>query len=195
MPLVLLAVADGSEDIETVTLIDVLRRADITVSVASVMSDVSVTLARGTRLVADKCLSAIDPESEFDAIVLPGGMPGAERLRDSEALTALLKRQRRRDAWIAAICAAPGVALAAHDLVRGYMVTGFPAFQGSLVDAGGHLSQHPVVEDGRLLTSQGPATAMGFALHLVGLLVDEATERRIAEGLLAASQESALQRH
>ena len=57
------------------------------------------------------------------------------------------------------------------------------------------LSQHPVVEDGRLLTSQGPATAMGFALHLVGLLVDEATERRIAEGLLAASQESALQRH
>ncbi|MDW5378075.1 DJ-1/PfpI family protein [Halomonas sp. HP20-15] len=195
MPKVLLAVADGSEDIETVTLIDVLRRADIQVSVASATSEVTLTLARGTRLIADTRLADIDPDSEFDAIVLPGGMPGAERLRDSETLTTLLQRQRQREGWIAAICAAPGVVLAAHDLVRGYMVTGFPAFQAALNDAGGHLSQHPVVEDGRLLTSQGPATAMGFALHLVGLLVDEATERRIAEGLLAASQESALQRH
>ena len=195
MPQVLLAVADGSEDIETVTLIDVLRRADIKVSVASVTHETTLTLARGTRLVADTCLADIEPASEFDAIVLPGGMPGAERLRDSEALTALLQRQRRREGWIAAICAAPGVVLATHDLVRGYMVTGFPAFQAALIDAGGHLSQHPVVEDGRLLTSQGPATAMSFALHLVGLLVDEATERRIAEGLLAASQESVLQRH
>ncbi|WP_210725812.1 DJ-1 family glyoxalase III [Modicisalibacter radicis] len=195
MPQVLLAIADGSEDIETVTLIDVLRRADIAVSVASVTTDVTVTLARGTRLVADKCLTAVDPDSEFDAIVLPGGMPGAERLRDSEALSALLKRQRQREGWIAAICAAPGVVLAAHDLVRGHMVTGFPAFQAALTDAGGHLSQHPVVEDGRLVTSQGPATAMGFALHLVGLLVDEATERRIAEGLLVVGRESDLQRH
>ncbi|MEC9484231.1 MAG: DJ-1/PfpI family protein, partial [Halomonas sp.] len=63
-------------------------------------------------------------------------------------------------------------------------VTGYPAFQAPLAGAGGHLSQRSVVEDRRLVTSQGPATAMAFALHLVGVLVDQATEARIAEGLL-----------
>ncbi|MBZ9557030.1 MULTISPECIES: DJ-1 family glyoxalase III [unclassified Modicisalibacter] len=184
MAKVLLAVADGSEDIETVTLIDVLRRADVRVTVASVMAEPVVTLSRGTRLVADTRLEALDEDADFDAIVLPGGMPGAEHLRDTGHLTALLQRQRDGGGWIAAICAAPGIVLARHDLVRGHVVTGYPAFQAALEDAGGHLSQQPVVEDGRLLTSQGPGTAMAFALHLVRLLVDDATERRIAEGLL-----------
>lgn len=184
MAKVLLAVADGSEDIETVTLIDVLRRADVRVTVASVMAEPTVTLSRGTRLVADARLDAVDREADFDAIVLPGGMPGAEHLRDADPLIALLQRQRDRDGWIAAICAAPGIVLARHGLVRGFVVTGYPAFQAALEEAGGHLSQQPVVEDGRLVTSQGPGTAMAFALHLVRLLVDEATERRIAEGLL-----------
>lgn len=181
---VLLPVADGSEDIETVTLIDVLRRAEVEVVVASVMTETVVKLARGTRLIADTCLSELDDSLEFEAIVLPGGMPGAATLRDSEALTARLKRQREHQGWIAAICAAPGVVLARHDLVRGHDVTGYPAFQGALIEAGGHLSQDGVVEDGRLVTSQGPATAMAFALHLVGLLVNERTQARIAEGLL-----------
>ncbi|MBZ9538358.1 DJ-1/PfpI family protein [Modicisalibacter tunisiensis] len=184
MTQVLLPVADGSEDIETVTLIDVLRRADVQVTVASVMAQPTVTLARGTRLSADTCLAELAPERDFEIIVLPGGMPGAEHLRDSLDLAERLHRQRRGDGWIGAICAAPGVVLAPLDLVQGYVVTGYPAFQAALVEAGGHLSRQPVVEDGKLVTSQGPATAMAFALHLVGLLVDEATERRIAEGLL-----------
>lgn len=181
---VLIPVADGSEDIETVTLIDVLRRAEIEVTVASVTTETVVTLARGTRLVADTCLSTLDTAQAFEAIILPGGMPGATALRDSEALTARLRQQRERQGWIAAICAAPGVVLAHHDLVRGYNVTGYPAFQGALIEAGGHLSQESVVEDGRLVTSQGPATAMAFALHLVGLWVGARTRERIAEGLL-----------
>ncbi|TDX30927.1 4-methyl-5(b-hydroxyethyl)-thiazole monophosphate biosynthesis [Modicisalibacter xianhensis] len=184
MAKVLLPVADGSEDIETVTVIDVLRRAEVDVLVASVMREVDVTLARGTLLTADVTLDAIEESREFDAIVLPGGMPGASRLRDSETLKQRLLQQREAQRWIAAICAAPGVVLAAHDLVRGHDVTGYPAFQAPLADAGGHLSQRCVVEDRRMVTSQGPATAMAFALHLVGLLVDEETEARIAEGLL-----------
>ena len=184
MAKVLLPVADGSEDIETVTIIDVLRRAEVDVLVASVMREVDVTLARGTLLTADVTLDAVDETQTFEAIVLPGGMPGASRLRDSETLKQRLLQQREAQLWIAAICAAPGVVLAAHDLVRGHDVTGYPAFQAPLADAGGHLSQRCVVEDRRLVTSQGPATAMAFALHLVGLLVDEETEARIAEGLL-----------
>lgn len=184
MAKVLLPVADGSEDIETVTLIDVLRRAEVEVTVASVMPGPAVKLARGTRLTADTCLSEMEDSLDFDAIVLPGGMPGAAALRDSKALAVRLERQRKRQGWIAAICAAPGVVLASHDLVRGYDVTGYPAFQGALIEAGGHLSQDSVVEDGQLITSQGPATAMAFALHLVGRLVDERTQARIAEGLL-----------
>ncbi|MCG7598702.1 DJ-1/PfpI family protein [Halomonas sp. McH1-25] len=184
MAKVLLPVADGSEDIETVTVIDVLRRAEVDVLVASVMREIEVTLARGTLLTADVTLDAVDESQSFDAIVLPGGMPGASRLRDSETLKERLLQQREAQRWIAAICAAPGVVLAAHDLVRGHDVTGYPAFQAPLADAGGHISQRCVVEDRRLVTSQGPATAMAFALHLVGLLVDEETEARIAEGLL-----------
>lgn len=181
---VLLPVANGSEDIETVTLIDVLRRAEISVVVASVEAGDSVTLARGTRLIADIPLNELDDGLVFDAIVLPGGMPGAVALRDDRTLATWLARQREARRWIAAICAAPGVVLAAHDLVRDYEVTGYPAFQAALVEAGGHLSQRPVVEDRLLITSQGPATAMAFALHLVARLVDERTAARIAEGLL-----------
>lgn len=184
MAKVLLPVADGSEDIETVTLIDVLRRAEIEVTLASVTADTGVTLARGTRLIADTRLDALDDTLEFDAIVLPGGMPGATALRDSAALAERLRRQRERQGWIAAICAAPGVVLASHDLVRSHDVTGYPAFQAALMEAGGHLSQRSVVEDRRLITSQGPATAMPFALRLVQVLIDRSTAARIAEGLL-----------
>ncbi|GAB2804388.1 DJ-1/PfpI family protein [Halomonas shantousis] len=184
MPHVLLPIAHGSEDIETVTLIDVLRRAEVEVCVASVEDEETVTLARGSRLVADVRLNSLREDQVYDLIVLPGGMPGAERLRDCQALRGFLTRQQEEGRWIGAICAAPGVVLAAYDMVRERAVTGFPAFQTPLEDAGGRLAHMAVVEDGRLITSQGPGTALTFALHLVRRLVDDATARRIADAML-----------
>ncbi|MHB0774163.1 DJ-1 family glyoxalase III [Halomonas sp. WWR20] len=184
MPQVLLPIAHGSEDIETVTLIDVLRRAEIEVCVASVEEEETVTLARGSRLVADVRLSSLREDQVYDLIVLPGGMPGAERLRDCLPLRGFLTRQQEAQRWVGAICAAPGVVLAAYDMVRGRAVTGFPAFQAPLEEAGGRLTHMTVVEDGWLITSQGPGTAIPFALHLVRRLVDDAAAHRIAEAML-----------
>ena len=114
---VLVPIADGTEEIEAVTLIDVLRRAGVQVTVASV-SALQVTASRGVKLVADKLIADCKNEP-YDLIVLPGGMPGAEHLRDCTALIALLKAQQQGGKLYGAICASPAVALAPHGLLDG----------------------------------------------------------------------------
>jgi 4-methyl-5(b-hydroxyethyl)-thiazole monophosphate biosynthesis len=163
---VLVPIADGTEEIEAVTIIDVLRRSGARVTVASV-DNLQVTASRGVKLVADctidECL-----EHTFDLVALPGGMPGAEHLRDSELLKQLLTRQRDQGRYFAAICAAPAVVLEHHGLLQGIKATTHPAFVERLADASAALS--PVVVDGNCITSRGPGTAMVFALELVNTL-------------------------
>ncbi|KZY20601.1 MULTISPECIES: DJ-1 family glyoxalase III [unclassified Alcanivorax] len=133
MPTALIPIADGSEDIETVTLIDVLRRAGVEVTVASVTGTPDIVAARGTRIRADALIDDVMAQ-DFDLIVLPGGMPGAKALADSKKLIDKLHGQRDSGRLYGAICAAPAVALAPHGLLDGVAATGHPAFTDALPD-------------------------------------------------------------
>ena len=163
---VLVPIANGSEEIEAVTVIDVLRRAGAQVTVASV-GDLQVTASRGVKLMAD-CVIDDCMDLTFDLVALPGGIPGAEHLRDSESLKQILIRQRDAGRLYAAICAAPAVVLEHHGLLQGRKATTHPAFVERLSDASSVPS--PVVVDGNCITSRGPGTALVFALELVNAL-------------------------
>ncbi len=163
---VLVPIADGTEELEAVTIIDIMRRAGADVIVASV-DQLQVTASRGVKLVAD-CLIGDCAGESFDLIALPGGMPGAEHLRDSKVLVELLKQQRKEDKLYAAICAAPVVTLQPHGLLKQRKATCHPARQKDLDNP--EAANERVVIDDNLVTSQGPGTALVFAMTLVQLL-------------------------
>ncbi|QMV62582.1 DJ-1 family glyoxalase III [Pseudomonas berkeleyensis] len=177
----LIAVADGSEDLECVTLIDVLRRAEIEVVLASVEDRRMITCARGTRLTADAMLLDVLAQ-DFDLIVLPGGMPGAQRLADFEPLAERVRKQAKAGELFAAICAAPAVALQHYGVLRQRRMACYPSFSDRL--SGCSFVDEPVVVDGNCITSQGPGTALAFALTLVEQLVGRSTRNEVAKAML-----------
>jgi 4-methyl-5(b-hydroxyethyl)-thiazole monophosphate biosynthesis len=176
---VLVPVADGSEEIEAVCIIDVLRRAGCNVTVASVAGDI-VTMSRKVLLKADRRIGECLKE-QWDLVVLPGGMPGAEHLRDSANLTAILKEQVKAGRFYAAICAAPAVVLDHHGLLEGKRATCFPGFTFK----SGPVLEDRVVVDRNCVTSRGPGTAIEFALKLVELLVGAEKAESVRKGMLA----------
>jgi len=140
-----------------------------------------VTASRGTVLLPDTSLDAV-LEQDFDMIVLPGGQPGADHLRDDVRIQQKLKRQAAANRYVAAICAAPR-ALAQAGLLDGRRVTSFPgSLEGSPAENLDY-SQEPVVVDGKLVTSRGPGTAMDFALTLIELLLGRAVREQVEEPL------------
>jgi len=179
---VLVPIADGTEEIEAVCIIDTLRRAGAEVTVASV-DNLQVTASRGVKLVAD-ALIADCTDQTYDCIVLPGGMPGAEHLRDSTELIGLLKKQKAVGGLSAAICASPAVALHSNGLLEGIRATCYPGFRDRLDPA--HASAERVVVDGNCVTSQGPGTAIEFALKLVQILFSDDKAREVGKAMLVA---------
>jgi 4-methyl-5(b-hydroxyethyl)-thiazole monophosphate biosynthesis len=177
---VLVPIADGTEEIEAVCIIDVLRRAGAEVVVASV-GEKEVTCSRGVRLVADKLLGECKTEV-FDMIVLPGGVPGAQNLRDSADLTELLKKQAGSGGFFGAICASPAVVLQAHGLLANRQATSHPAFSDQLEP--NESIESRVVVDGNCATSRGPGTALEFALKLVELLYGKKTAQAVADPMV-----------
>jgi len=177
----LITLADGVEDLECVTLIDVLRRAEVEVVVASVEGRRMVTCARGTRLTADAMLVDVLAQ-DFDLIVLPGGMPGAQRLAEHEPLAERVRQQARAGLLFAAICAAPALALQGYGVLKQRRMTCYPAFSDRL--SGCSFVDQPVVVDGNCITSQGPGTALEFALTLVEQLAGKGVRKQVAEAML-----------
>ncbi|MFP5423608.1 MAG: DJ-1 family glyoxalase III [Gammaproteobacteria bacterium] len=177
----LISVADGVEDLECVTLIDVLRRAEVEVVVASIESRRMITCARGTRLTADTMLVDVLAQP-FDLIVLPGGMPGAQHLAEHEPLAERVREQAKAGKLFAAICAAPAVALQQYGVLRQRRMTCYPAFSDRL--SGCVFVDQSVVVDGNCITSQGPGTALEFALTLVEQLCGKAVRKQVAEAML-----------
>lgn len=183
MKKVLVPIADGSEEMEAVTIIDTLRRAGAEVHVASVMEGrLHITASRGVKLEAD-CHINECTRQDWDMIALPGGMPGAEHLHDCEPLLKLVQQQLQNQQWLAAICASPAVVLGRHNLMADHHATCFPTFQEELRRQAKSVSAEQVVADGKLITSQGPGTAIPFALHLVSALYDENKAEEVAKGL------------
>ena len=176
----LIAVADGSESLETVTLINVLRRGDCEVQLASVSGRLAVEMTRGITLHADLLIEQAR-EHTYDAIILPGGERGAEAFAGCAPLIEMLKAQRLAHRWFGAICAAPALALAPHGLLDGKQATCYPSFRERLL----HWVDRAVVVDGHCITSQGPATAIAFALEWVEQLQGHEQRRRVAQALLA----------
>lgn len=178
---VLVAVADGSESLETVALVNVLRRGDLDVCIASIGKSLEVQGTRGLRFMADARLAELDGR-EFAAIILPGGEAGARALGGHAPLVERLKQQRLAHRWFGGICAAPALALAPHGLLDGKKATCYPAFREHLL----HWVDQPVVVDGHCITSQGPATAIAFGLEWLGQLAGPERQRKVAEAMLAA---------
>lgn len=180
-PTALVAVANGSEDLETVAIVNVLRRAGVNVTVASVEDSTTLTGARGMRITADALLADVAGR-DFDLIALPGGMPGAERLRDTPALITMLQKQDGRGALFGAICASPGVVLGTHGLVGARMATVYPGFENLL--PAGSVQDAPVVRAGNLVTGRGPGTAIAFGLALVEALCGRDKAAQVAAAML-----------
>jgi 4-methyl-5(b-hydroxyethyl)-thiazole monophosphate biosynthesis len=181
MPSALIVLANGCEEIETVTPADVLVRAGVEVVVASVVEGLLVTGSRGLPLGAHVHFDAVC-ERAFDLVFLPGGVGSAATCRTDPRIQALAARQLASGRWLATICAAT-TALVPQGLHAGRRLTSFPGVRDQL--AGATWVDAPVVIDGNLVTSQGAGTAMAFALTLAKLLVGAEPAAAVARQMLA----------
>lgn len=179
MQKVLVLLAQGCEEIEAVTIIDILRRAEVEV-VSAGLDEQPVRASHGVTLLPDTTLDLARKQS-FDMIVLPGGLPGTYNLRDDKRVIELLQQMARQGKYVAAICAAPSV-LAAAGLLDGRRATCYPTCLDSFPKV--DLQTTAVVEDGKLITSRGPGTAMDFALALVERLTGKAKRQEVEAALV-----------
>lgn len=178
-PNVLIPVANGSEEIEVVTVVDILRRAKANVMIASVEKSLQILASQGTKIVADKLLPAA-AETIYDIIILPGGYAGAERLHKSKVLKGLLKEQVIGGRMVGAMCSSPEI-LQRQGLMKDKKAT---AHHSVLSKLHGAVDAAQVVIDGRLITCKGIGTATDFGLAIVHKLFGHARARSVAEGLV-----------
>ncbi len=178
MSRVLVPLAEGCEEMEAVTIIDLLRRGGIEV-VAAGLHEGPVTGSRGTRILPDTTLDEA-LRSDYDMVVLPGGLPGSDHLAADERVTALLRRMNESGRFVGAVCAAPKV-LARTGILDGKRATAFPG----VLQAEDHpdIGGEPVVRDGKVITSRSAGTAMDFGLALVEALAGRETRNEVEAGL------------
>ena len=181
MAKVLVPLAPGCEELEAVTIVDLLRRAGVEVVTAGLEPGI-VRASRGMQLVPDANLDSV-LRDDFDMIVLPGGMPGARYLKEDQRVQAMLKRLAGENKYTAAICAAP-IALAEAGLLSGRKATGYPGVLEKLGLPNVTLQMESVVMDGKVITSRGPGTAMDFALELIEALVGRSKRQEVEAGLV-----------
>ena len=167
MSQVLVPLAQGCEELEAITITDLLVRAGITVTTAG-LDKQPVTASRGITIIPDTSIDAV-LDKTYDLIVLPGGLPGADHLRDDENIQKLLKNHADKGKYIGAICAAPK-AMAAAGLLEGKKATAYPGILEALGNEQIDVKDTAIEIDGNIVTSRGPGTAMDFALTLIELL-------------------------
>lgn len=175
----LILLAQGFEELEAVTLIDVLRRGGIEVISAGI-TEGPVESARKVKILPDTVLNRVSA-ADFDLIALPGGQPGTTNLQKNSGVLSLLKEFKSQNKWIAALCAAPMV-LSAAGLLKGIRFTCYPGCEGAISE--GIYEPAAVIEDGKILTSKGPATAMPFALALIEKLAGKKAAEKVGQDLL-----------
>ena len=176
---VLVPVANGFEEIEAMTIIDVLRRAGCDVTIASVQKK-EVTASHGVKIIAD-CIISDCEDNEYDLIALPGGIPGSTNLKNSKTLEKMLNQQKQKNKKYAAICAAPAVVLQAFGLLENKKATCYPSFTDELSS---YSNEATVITDGICITSQGAGTAMDFAFALVESLFDSDKANELKASML-----------
>jgi len=177
---VVVPLAEGFEEIEFSTIVDILRRAEIDVTVAGLKEGI-INGAHGVRVTPDTSLDKIRAD-DFDVIILPGGSPGFVNLGKSEKVLKLVKEMYDRNKYVTAICGAPSV-LAKAGVIQGKRATIFPGMEDTLT--GAQYSGERVVVEGKIITSQGPGTAMEFAIKLVEVLEGKTKADAVATKVLA----------
>ena len=180
MKKVLVPIAPGFEEIETITVVDILRRAGARVIMAGTIEGV-LEGSRGIKIEPDKLLDSV-MEEEFELICLPGGQPGTDNLKKDPRIKNLLKKMLKQDKLIAAICAAP-IILKKANILENQFITSHPSVRSEF-NTEYYLSERVVV-DGKLITSQSPGTSMEFALKLVEILFDSNRLKKVNNGVLA----------
>jgi len=178
MKTALIVFADGSEELEAITIVNILRRASVTVTLAGLTAG-SLRGSRGVLITPDTTLDEALTHS-YDIVVLPGGQPGTNHLKADTRVLKLVSGMAQEDKYVAAICAAPSV-LATAGLLDGKKATSFP---GALTPFDKVTVQTTaIVDDGKIITSRGPGTAMDFALHLAELLVGKEKRNEVEAAL------------
>lgn len=172
--------ADGFEDIEALTVVDVFRRGGVAIQTVSVMEREWVETSHGVMVKADLVFEDVD-FSDADLLLLPGGLEGSVNLKNHEGLKQVLMAQAAAGKRIGAICAAPMV-LAAHGLLDGKKATCYPGFEKYLPHA--EYTGSLVQEDGNITTGEGPAASLPYAYTLLGYFVDEAKVEEVKGGML-----------
>jgi 4-methyl-5(b-hydroxyethyl)-thiazole monophosphate biosynthesis len=184
---VIVLMAEGFEEVETVTPITYLRRAGIEVTIAAAGESLAVKGARGVQINADILLETANA-GDWDAVVVPGGLKGAENLAASEKAGALLKEMNSAGKLVCSICASPAVVLAPLGLLADRKFTCYPDFEKKVTEcaaaSGSKWSQERVVEDGNLITSRAAGTAGEFAIAVIEHLLGKDTAKKIAEQVL-----------
>ena len=179
MKTALVLFAEGSEELEAVTVVNILRRAGVAVTLAG-LRDGSLRGSRGVMIQPDTTLDAVLHDN-FEMIVLPGGQPGTNNLKADARVLKLVQAMYQQGRYVAAICAAPSV-LAAAGLLTGKQATCYPTSLDGFPDV--QLQPAAVVEDGKIITSRGPGTAMDFALLLAERLAGKARRDEVEAGLV-----------
>jgi len=178
----LVLLAPGFEDIEGITVIDILRRAEIETVVAGLVLG-PITAARKTQHLADVLLSEVDPAREFEVVVLPGGAEGAKHLAESPLVRDWLVRQRERGQWVAAICAAPTALLAHGWLNPADKITCHPSVRSQFHV--GQVQTERVVVEGKLITGMAAGAAMEWSYEIVRCLRGDAATTKVNHGVHA----------
>lgn len=179
-PIVLVPLAQGCEELEAITITDLLTRASIKV-VTATLDEKIVTASRGMKLVADNLLDDVI-DIDFDMIVLPGGLPGADHLNNDPRIQTLVKKLAANNKYTAAICAAPRV-LATAGLLEDKHATSFPGALDQFPVKNLTYEETAVVVDGKVITSRGPGTAMDFTLTLIELMLGKEKRDEVEAGL------------
>jgi len=181
----LVLITDGAEEMEAVISINVLRRANVEVTVALVGGSGGVaTCSRKVKVVADCTLTEALAKGAYDALVLPGGLAGAQTFAKDATVQEAIKKHYGDGRLLAAICASPAIALPPSGVGAGQRVTCYPALAQHLGDNYTYVKAEKVVVDGQLLTSQGPGTAFDFALAIVKQLLGEKVEGEVRAAML-----------
>lgn len=179
MSKVIIPISNGFEEIEAISIIDVLRRADIDVTIAAV-KDIQTIGAHDIKITADCKIEDIDAK-EFDMIILPGGLPNAFTLAENNNVQNILKQMKEQNKHIGAICAAPYALHQANVLNKNF--TCYPSFEEKIRQDGYH-NEDDIVIDDKVITSRGPATAMNFALEIIKILLNEEKYTEVKNALL-----------
>ncbi len=172
--------AEGFETVEALMVVDLLRRGGVEVTMTSITEEETVTSAQNVTIQMDATMGEVDFE-QYDAVILPGGMPGTIHLGESEAVKKTVLAMNEAGKLVAAICAAPGV-LGKYGLLQGKNACSFPDHEVNLT--GAYVSREPVVVDGNIVTSRGLGTAMEFGFKLLELLESKEKEEEIKEAII-----------